>query len=600
VPPKSHSYTCTLFVLFIVIVFAGCSSSDPFTTISVSPSPAFVGSAQTVRFTATVTGPSSQFSWAVNGTVGGYSAVGTIDSNGNFTAPPVTQNTQATISAISKLGSTVLGSSLVWIVAPGTVATTNNPQVAQYTIAPPSDAKVSIQFGADASYGLTTWMQPTPSGGGPVSIYVAGMRANTPYHMRAVMQFSAGATVDDADHTFTTSTLTDATLPLVTASTTAGMVPQSGVELLDLTPGTGEFPVVISDLQGNPLWGFYPGPNLNSDGIQLLPNGHFLVISTTSQTIDGGGSVIDEVDLGGNVVWSMTAAQLNQALANATCTGCNITVIGNHHDVAALPNGHLILIAAEQQTETISGYSGPQTVYGDVLIDLDRNHNPVWVWNEFNHLDLTRAPLGLPDWTHTNSVVYSPDDGDLIVSIRDQGWVVKVDYHDGKGTGNLLWTLGYQGNLTLQNGTSPVDWQYAEHDANVASANSSGVFQLMMFDNGNNRVLDSNGDICGATGEPACWSRVPIFHIDENAKTATLEWVDNLSPSYDIFGGNARLLANGDVEYDECSPTYPTPSSDIYEVTKTSSPQTVWHMHIVNVDAYRGYRMPSLYPGVRW
>ena len=45
------------------------------------------------------------------------------------------------------------------------------------------------------------------------------------------------------------------------------------------------------------------------------------------------------------------------------------------------PKGHLILLAATQKD--ISG----TTVTGDVIIDLDENHNPVWLWNEFDHLD---------------------------------------------------------------------------------------------------------------------------------------------------------------------------------------------------------------------
>ena len=49
----------------------------------------------------------------------------------------------------------------------------------------------------------------------------------------------------------------------------------------------------------------------------------------------------------GNVIWQMTAAQLNQALANA---GFDLNVIGTHHDFAVLPNGHLILIASMYQT----------------------------------------------------------------------------------------------------------------------------------------------------------------------------------------------------------------------------------------------------------
>lgn len=597
-PPKCGWYACALFSVFVLVLLAGCSSSSqPPVTVTVSPSPAFVGSAQTVQLTANVTGDSSGVTWSVMGSSGA-----TIDASGNFTAPAVTQNATATVTATSKRDTTKSASATVNIVAPGTVATTNNPQVAQYTINPPSDAKVSIQFGPDTSYGLTTWTQPTPTGGGPVSIYVAGMRANTAYHMRAVMQFSAGATVNDADHTFTTSAIPSANLPSITASTTAGMTPQSGVELLDLVSLTQSPKVVlvVTDLAGNVLWGY--GPNLPggyvAGPVKLLPDGNFL--TNVAQAVpDGVNSTLEEVDLGGNVVWSMTAAQLNRALSNATCSGCNITVVGTHHDFAVLPNGHIIVIAAENKVyNNLTGYTTPVTVTGDVLIDLDQNHNPVWVWNEFDHLDVNRHPMMFPDWTHTNAVVYSPDDGDLIVSSRHQSWVFKVDYHDGTGTGNILWKLGYQGDFALQGGTDPADWQYAQHDANVISANSSGVFQITMFDNGNNRVIDSNGDICGATGQPACYSRAPIFQIDENAKTANLEWAESLSPVFSFWGGSVRPLTNGDMEIDECTPT--ATSAAIYEVTKTSPPQTVWQLQVNGQNAYRAFRIGSLYPGVQW
>lgn len=582
--PKTCGYVC---VLVAFVLLSGCGSSHPPITVSVSPSPAFVGSAQTIQFSVTVNGDASGVTWTASS--------GTIDSGGNFTAPAVTQNATATITATSNRDKTKSGSATVDIVAPGSVTSTNEPQVALYTITPPADAKVSIQFGTDTSYGLNTWTQATPAGGGAVSIYVAGMRASTQYHMRAVLQFS-NASVNDADHTFTTGAFPAAQLPAITASTTAGMTPQSGVELLSMTTSLTT-PVTlaeVADLSGNPLWGYVP-PSGNQvvDPIKLLPDDDFL-INTNASGSDGKNSVLQEVDLGGNVVWQMTAADLNNALAAATCAGCNITVLGTHHDFAVLPNGHLIVIAATQQA--ISG----TTVTGDVLIDLDQNRKPVWLWNEFDHLDANRHPMQWPDWTHTNAVIYSPEDGDLIVSMRHQHWVIKIDYHDGAGTGNILWKLGYQGDLTLQNGTDPVDWQYAQHGISLPGTNSSGVFQLMLFDNGNNRVLDTAGDICGTTGQPACWSRVAIYQIDETAKTATLQWVDNLSPAFDVFGGNAELLANGDIEFDECSPTFPTPNAAIYEITKASSPQTVWQMQVSGQYAYRGIRIPSLYPGVQW
>ena len=202
----------------------------------------------------------------------------------------------------------------------------------------------------------------------------------------------------------------------------------------------------------------------------------------------------------------------------------------------------------------------------------------------FDHLDVNRHPFMFPDWTHTNSVVYSPDDKDLIISMRHQFWVIKIDYNNGQGTGDIVWKLGFQGDFTLQNGTDPIDWFYAQHDANVASSNSSGVFQLTMFDNGNNRILDTTGNVCGTT--TPCASRVPILQLDESAKTATIEWVNNLSPVFSFFGGNSELLTNGNVEFDECASSSDT--ADVFEVTKTTPPETIWHMHISGSNAYPG------------
>ena len=99
--------------------------------------------------------------------------------------------------------------------------------------------------------------------------------------------------------------------------------------------------------------------------------------------------------------------------------------LGTHHDFVFLPNGYLIVLAATQRD--ISG----TTVTGDAIIDLDENHQPVWLWNEFDHLDVNRQPMAFPDWTHTNAIIYSADDGNLIISIRHQNWLVKVDYANG-------------------------------------------------------------------------------------------------------------------------------------------------------------------------
>ena len=571
----------------------GCSSSNSESTLTISPDSVALMPGQTTQFQ--VANTKKQVTWSVNGIDGGNPTVGTIDANGGYTAPSANSGATETVTATVHSG--LSASAQVMVIPPGTVVATANPQVALYTISPPADAMVTIAFGQTTNYGLTTWTQSTPSGGGAVETFVAGMLGNVTYHMQATIKFSNGVTFTDMDHTFTTTAVPADTLPILTATTTPGMTPQSGVEMLDFTTiggATNQVSVAATDLAGNVIWTYNPGlSGVGADPIKLLPNGHFLINFSVGQP-DGLKSVLQEVDLSGQVVWQMTGAQLNQALAAATCTGCNITVVGTHHDFAMLPNGHVVVIAAIRKV--VSG----ATVTGDVLIDLDENHKPVWVWNEFDHLDINRHPYLYPDWTHTNAIIYSADDGDLIISIRHQNWLVKIDYANGNGTGDIIWRLGYQGDFTLEGGTDPTDWFWAQHGPSFVTDNTTGKFSLVLFDNGDDRKFAA-GIKCGTTGQPPClYSTVPILQLDESAKTVTLAFNPNAN-AYSFFGGNAEVLRNGNVEYDEAASTpLPANNAAIFEVTQTTPPQTVWQMKIAGEYAYRGFRMPSLYPGVQW
>jgi arylsulfate sulfotransferase len=598
--------------------------------LSLTPPASAMGVSQTISFTAT--GDPNGVTWSVIGApfLGSPSVVtspGMIGVNGNYTGPGGASSFYATVTATSKTAPTISASATVNVVAPGTfIQAPLNVQVAQYAVTPPSPATVSVQFGLTTTYGLNTWTQPNATLGSPVSLYVAGMTQSTPYHMRGVLQFGDGTSFNDSDFTFTTGALPSILAPVITATTAPGMTPQSGVELLDavvLVGGFSKLPEsVVTDLAGNVLWAYQPtlpnepGPN----PVKLLSNGHFMI--NFSGQPDGDNAVLQEVDLGSNVVWQMTAAQLNTALAAATCAECNVTVIGTHHDFAALPNGHIIVIAST--TETLGDGTTPT---GDVIIDLgdmenvggnNPNHTPqpVWAWNEFNHLDTNRRPYQYPDWTHTNAVIYSKDDGNLIISIRHQNWLVKLPYENGTGSGDAIWKLGAilptdttaedMANFTLLNAdgttdTNATDWFFAQHGPSFTTTNTTGNFGLVLFDNGDDRgVADVAGGTCG-TGQPvACYSTVPVFSIDETAKTATFV-INPTTHDYSNFGGNAEVLQNGNVEYDECNTPLSTfDNGAIYEVTQTPTPQTVWQMSVMGQDIYRGMRIPSLYPGVQW
>lgn len=486
------------------------------------------------------------------------------------------------------------------------VEQTKNPQVALYTVQPSSPGKVSVEFGPTTAYGLTTWERPTPQDGSPVKIYVAGMKASTTYHMRAVVKYNDGKVGMDTDHTFKTGSLPPEILQGATVKTGAGATPQSGVELIDAT--LSDLPKYLeayaTDLKGNLIWGYnYPEWEKNSivQPIKLLPNGNFgVVISYASQFVlkpemRSKINTLREIDLAGNTVRELPLDELNKRMKTA---GYTFTLLDYHHDFAILPNGHLIVLANLVKPYTdLPGFPGSTQVIGDVLIDLDPDWNPVWVWNEFDHLDVNRHPMEFPDWTHTNAVVYSPDDGNLLVSMRHQNWIVKVDYRNGEGQGNILWRLGDEGDFQLVNGADPEDWFYAQHNPSFQTNKTAGKFSLAIFDNGDDREQPSG---CDDPGQAAClYTTIPVFDIDEPAMTATLKFHEIIpAAQYSFYGGATARLANGNLEYDLCAePGY---TGTVREVTMDSAARMVWEMTVTHSNLYRASRIPSLYPGVQW
>lgn len=488
------------------------------------------------------------------------------------------------------------------------VSSTSNPQVALYVFNARSAGEVTVEFGPTTAYGFETSQHDIPSGGAPIRIYVAGMRANTLYHMRAVAKYSDGTTQTDPDQTFTTSKYST-TLPQITATTSSGQTPQPGIELINEL-GTPAAPIVATDLSGNIIWAYVPSTPIPAPALlqapKLLPNGDFLTVIGSIPAIPntippGTPAWIREIDLVGNTINQLTLAQLNLELQVANY---NVTLVTLHHDVTILPNGHILVLGATFKNVVLAGETTPTQVLGDVIVDLDTNLNPVWVWNEFDHLEVS-GHLGweFPDWTHTNAILYSKDDGNLLVSLRAQNWIVKVDYNNGAGTGDVIWRLGEGGDFTLKGGVDPTDWFYAQHGPNFTTANTTGIFGLTVMDNGNDRQYPSGPPniVCATGTAPPCYSTIQVFQINEVTKTATLTFHQILPGNlYSYFGGDSEVLPNGDVHYDLCGLPPTAPASQMSEYTNTQTPQSVWNLQLGGSHAYRANRIPSLYPGVQW
>ena len=586
--------------------------------LAISPQYAALAPGKSLQFTVTGAGGNA-VEWMANGVVGGNAVAGSVSGTGDYAAPAsVTQSENVSVTVALASVPQDYATAVVAIIAPAQVTCPlelGNPQVAQYSLYLPAPGKMSVEFGTTTNYGLNTWQVPTPSAnGGDVQVYVAGMLGQTLYHMRAQVTLNNGATYNDADHTCTTGT-PPVTSP-VSVTTTGGAVPQPGIEMWNTILPTSDGQAFATNLNGKVIWTYSYSHSSNDyiQGIQLLPNGNLLMVISYLSSITTAQSPstineIREIDLAGNTVNSLDMTTLNEKLAagNFRDAEGNLYQLGSfHHAVLPLPNGHLVLLATYvRQFSNLSGTTGPTTVIGDALVDVDQNFNPDWVWNTFDHLDINRRPMNFPDWTHSNGMLYSSDDHNLLLSIRHQNWIIKINFLDGTGSGDIMWHLGYQGDFTLVDSidstgaSDPANWFYAQHGMSYFTPNTTGVFRIGMMDNGNDRIFPTGQVFCNpyAPVKAQCYSTMPLLEINEANMTATMITHYVPPPSYfSFFGGNAELLANNDMEVDFCA----TSKGAIVQELNPQGSQVVWQGTTPGADQFHVYRLPSLYPGVQW
>ena len=469
-------YVIVCMLVFSVRTLSGCANRlSGNSAIQISPTSALLSPGQKLQFSAIVNVPNvPQFRWQVNGVVGGSPSTGTITTDGLYTAPNTPTSQQIQIGVREQLAQATVSIFDPSHPNPGSVAATQNPLVASYTIPIPSGASVQVQFGTDTTYGLSTSIVPSPTGGGSVTVLVAGMLASTSYHMQAVVDPGNGSQYTDADHTFMTGAIPADILPNISTQLTGVGAPSPGVELLSLVLTNPGNPLcaLATDLAGNVIW-YYPLPTgAYVEPIKLLPNGHMLLLT--------GGSINDirEIDLAGNIINQITLNSINQSLARVAA----FQITSLSHDVLALPNGHLILLGSFPETiNDVPGIPAGTVVAGNALIDWDPHQGASGLGPLSTISALTHAPNGLSDWTHGNALIYSPDDGNLLFSMRNQNWIVKINYLDGAGDGSIVWRLGPDGDFTLPNARGPIEWNYGQHDPYRSKPQIAPAFSRSWF-----------------------------------------------------------------------------------------------------------------------
>ncbi len=252
-----------------------------------------------------------------------------------------------------------------------------------------------------------------------------------------------------------------------------------------------------------------------------------------------------------------------------------------HHDFVVLPNGNVILIVAEQLSDSIAFAAGrdPQLLNSnnfwlerlvEVRPILPDSGEIVWEWNVMDHLiqnfDSTKANYGdvaahtelvdinftpnniNQDWLHANSIDYNATQDQLVLSIRDLDEIWVIDHstttqeaaghtggNSGKG-GDLLYRWGNpqayragSANDQVYFGQHDVQWVADSMIIVYNNARSRGFSSVELID----PLLQSNGSY-------------PSLALGQAYPPATPNWTYNLdsSLSSDRLSGASRL-ANG-------------------------------------------------------
>jgi len=457
------------------------------------------------------------------------------------------------------------------------ISPTTHPLVFLYSALCPGGSRMKVQF--------VSWegtIQETPykacQPGRSMNFYLAGLRSNTAYTARHIMD-TRGQLTSGPDILFG---MGQQTTGLFTQTVVQPPATQVSSPILLGSSLSGS---VAHDLEGNVVW-------YTNNGIYTVTRaedgGYFWGV-IEDQHLDVSQQVIRKFDLVGMTVLETNAARVSEQLVAMG----RRPITGFHHEARTLPDGRIAALAGVEQILTDVQGPGPVDVLGDMIVVLDSNLNVVWAWDSFDHLDVTRkAVLGeicgpvsacapfyqaktANDWTHGNALQQTPD-GELLYSSRHQDWLIKVSYQNGKGDGHVIWRLGKDGDFQI-NSTDPWPWFSHQHDGNVEFSDPSA---LLVFDDGNTRVTRMGGH-----------SRGQVFKLDEKNRTASFILNADLGV-FSLAVGSAQLLPDRNYHFN--AGFVPEGKGVAYSIEVDGAGHIVYEAK-ANAILYRTFRMTNLY-----
>jgi hypothetical protein len=306
----------------------------------------------------------------------------------------------------------------------------------------------------------------------------------------------------------------------------------------------------------------------------------------------GAGGGVQIVDWDGTIVWDFRY---------------NTNGVLSHHDVRALPNGNILLIAWETKTpqEAIAAgrnpdYISSQGFFPDHILEVQptgpTSGTIVWEWHVWDHLiqnfdslkqnygvvadhpelvNVNYAASSQSDWMHTNSIDYNEEFDQILLSVHNFNEIWVIDHstttqqaaghtggRSGKG-GDLLYRWGNP--AAYNRGTASDQKLFLQHDANWIDPGCPGEGHILIFNNGVGRFYSTVDEIVTPVDSNGDYYLAPVSAYGPTVQI----WTYNPQPSFyaSIISG-AQRLPNGNTLV--CNGE----TGELFEVTPTGS--KVW------------------------
>jgi len=541
------------------------------------------------------------------------------------------------------------------------VAKTANPLVALFS-APSCPAGSAMRVGFQDQAGsapatTTNWANCHPPT--TMTFEIAGMYPSTAYNMYSETN-TGGNITNGTTVSFTTGALpSNVPFPKFKIDIAGS---DAANPFMIQTAGGKVFANTAIDLSGNFIWYYYPKSRGHVAVLtRPLEDGFFLNLEDDIAWNPAvhQAQFLRMVDLAGNVVRETNIGVLQQellakgAVDGGPCTAFSSPApVGSgcigafHHDaIQTLPNGYTAVLADVERIFP-PGTQGdtsadPVDIEGDMIIVLDRNWQVFWYWDSFDpnnggngyaDLPVSRKAIlgetcgptqeGCPpmlllgsgiaplahDWLHANTIYYwpAPQDGntqggDLVWSSRHQDSILKVDYQDGNGGGNIIWRMGPPDDLTPpsdftfnNNFNDPWPWFSHQHDVGIEN---DGAGPMTIFDNGNTRVSRAPLGLGSKCGPYDCDSRGMAMTFSETSMQVTPVLSVDLG-YYSEAEGSAQML--GDGNYFFLLSLVPLTLNNVVGISIEAAPTPATGavnatVKIQGANHYRGWQVPNLY-----